>query len=167
MRGVDRWGLRIVVAGLSVCVGATMVVSGTTRRAEDRLRRKLDGLEDALRAEREKNAEAADALHKQSQLADIALENARALEKNLRAERDNAQARAATFACINNLRQIDAAKEMWALANRKVNGDAVVDAEVDQYLVGGGPRCPAGGTYTYGRIGEDPTCSLKDHRLPR
>ena len=31
-----------------------------------------------------------------------------------------------TNACINNLRQIDAAKEQWALANKKVTGDAVV-----------------------------------------
>jgi prepilin-type N-terminal cleavage/methylation domain-containing protein len=69
-------------------------------------------------------------------------------------------------ACINNLRQIDAAKEQWALANGKVNGDAIVQAEVDAYIKGGNPTCPASGTYTYGAVGADPTCSIALHVLP-
>jgi hypothetical protein len=28
------------------------------------------------------------------------------------------------------------------------------------------PVCPAGGTYTIGAIGEPPTCSVPDHKLP-
>lgn len=69
-------------------------------------------------------------------------------------------------ACINNLRQIDAAKEQWALANKKVNGDAVVEAEVNAYIKGGAPDCPADGTYTYAVVGTDPTCSIAGHVLP-
>lgn len=69
-------------------------------------------------------------------------------------------------ACINNLRQIDAAKVQWALENRKVTGDAVVEAEVDQYIKGGAPECPANGTYTYGSVGTDPTCTIGGHVLP-
>ena len=38
---------------------------------------------------------------------------------------------AQTNACINNLRQIDGAKEQWALENKKNQGDAVVVADVD------------------------------------
>ncbi len=68
-------------------------------------------------------------------------------------------------ACINNLRQIDAAKEQWALANKKVTGDAIVQAEVDAYIKKT-PACPASGTYTYGAVSTDPTCSVALHVLP-
>jgi prepilin-type N-terminal cleavage/methylation domain-containing protein len=77
--------------------------------------------------------------------------------------RENSQANA----CINNLRQIDAAKEQWALANNKVMWDAVVDTEVNEYIKGGArPICPADGTYTYGAVGTDPTCDVPGHALP-
>ena len=73
-------------------------------------------------------------------------------------------------ACINNLRQIDAAKEQWALAEKKINGDVLVEAEVNAYIKGGAPEGPADGTYTYGVVGSDPACSLaaapNEHVLP-
>jgi len=63
-------------------------------------------------------------------------------------------------ACVNNLRQIDAAKEQWALENHKKPGDPVVDEEVDAYLRGSArPVCPASGVYTYNPVGVKPTCS--------
>ncbi|MDP2895167.1 MAG: prepilin-type N-terminal cleavage/methylation domain-containing protein [bacterium] len=72
-----------------------------------------------------------------------------------------------TNACINNLRQIDAAKEQWALANKAVTTDAVVDLEVDEYIKSGRPECPADGAYTYGAVGTDPTCDgAASHVLP-
>ncbi len=67
--------------------------------------------------------------------------------------------------CVNNLRQIDAAKEQWALANGKITGDTIFRSDVDSYIEGGGPKCPAGGKYTYGKIGELPKCSLPGHVL--
>ena len=68
--------------------------------------------------------------------------------------------------CINNLRQIDGAKEQWALENKLTNGAPVVIAEVNGYIKGGGPSCPKGGTYTYGAVDEPPRCSIgKDHVL--
>lgn len=71
-------------------------------------------------------------------------------------------------ACIENLRQIEKAKEQWALANNKANGEAVAGAEVNKLIKGGVPECPAGGTYTYGKVGEHPSCDyFKDtHKLP-
>jgi len=69
-------------------------------------------------------------------------------------------------ACINNLRQIDAAKEQWALATKKVSGDPIVQPEVDQYIKGGTPECPAAGAYTYGAVSTDPLCSIATHILP-
>lgn len=69
-------------------------------------------------------------------------------------------------ACVENLRQIEKAKGQWALANKKVTGDAVVEEEVNGYIKGGAPDCPARGTYTYGAVGTDPTCTMKEHELP-
>ena len=70
-------------------------------------------------------------------------------------------------ACINNLRQIDGAKEQWALENQKTNGEPVVVAEVNAYIKGGAPTCPEGGTFTYGVVDEMPRCSIgkADHVL--
>jgi hypothetical protein len=70
-------------------------------------------------------------------------------------------------ACINNLRQIDAAKNQWALEKGKTNGSAVVAADITPYLVGKRmPVCPAGGRYTIGKVGDKPTCSIPGHALP-
>lgn len=63
-------------------------------------------------------------------------------------------------ACINNLRQIDGAKEQWALENKKSAGATTTDTEVDAYIKGGAPKCPGGGSYTYGNVDASPTCSL-------
>jgi len=63
-------------------------------------------------------------------------------------------------ACVSNLRQIDGAKEQWALENRKKPGDPVVDDEVNAYLKGSQrPVCPQGGVYSYNVVGVNPTCS--------
>lgn len=67
--------------------------------------------------------------------------------------------------CINSLRQIDSAKEQWALANGKVTGAAIVEAEVNAYIRKT-PTCPAAGSYTYGAVGTDPSCSVALHVLP-
>lgn len=67
--------------------------------------------------------------------------------------------------CINNLRQIDAAKEQWALAENKNDGAPVDQAGIAEYIRGGIPTCPQGGTYTLGPIGTNPTCSHPGHSL--
>jgi hypothetical protein len=73
-------------------------------------------------------------------------------------------------ACISNLRQIDAAKNQFALENKKTNGDTVTEADLKPYIKldasGNFPKCPAGGKYTIGKIGENPTCSIDGHVLP-
>lgn len=66
--------------------------------------------------------------------------------------------------CISNLRQIDSAKEQWAVENDKNDGDAVVDAEVNAFIKEV-PECKAGGTYTYGAVGTNPTCDQAGHTL--
>jgi hypothetical protein len=70
-------------------------------------------------------------------------------------------------ACINNLRQIDAAKNEWALEKGKTTGDMPTAGDIKVYLMHNRlPVCPAGGTYTIGAVGEPPTCSIPGHKLP-
>jgi prepilin-type N-terminal cleavage/methylation domain-containing protein len=69
-------------------------------------------------------------------------------------------------ACVNNLRQIDGAKEQWALENRASEGAPIVKADVDSYIKGQRePLCPAQGAYTYGNVGVTPVCSIAGHTL--
>ena len=69
--------------------------------------------------------------------------------------------------CINNLRQIDAAKSEWAEEHSKKSGDIPTVADLTPYLKNGVfPTCPAGGSYTIAPAGSDPTCSISDHALP-
>ena len=71
-------------------------------------------------------------------------------------------------ACINNLRQIDGAKEQWALENKKTATDTPVLATdivgTDKYIKVT-PQCPANGTYTVGDMTTKPSCSVTDHTL--
>jgi prepilin-type N-terminal cleavage/methylation domain-containing protein len=70
-------------------------------------------------------------------------------------------------ACINNLRQIDAAKKEWALENGKAGGDVPTMADLTPYFKDGKfPVCPASGTYTIGAVTNPPTCSIPGHKLP-
>ena len=77
-----------------------------------------------------------------------------------------ARTTAQTNACINNLRQIDGAKEQWALEKRAKETDPIVEAEVNEFIKGKiRPLCPAKGTYTYGNVGTNPTCDVAGHAL--
>ena len=77
-------------------------------------------------------------------------------------------------ACINNLRQIDGAKQQWALENKKPASATCTSANVTPYLGRGTsgqyPTCPAGGSYTVGNLATAPVCSLSTaipaHKLP-
>ncbi|MBI4658125.1 MAG: type II secretion system protein [Verrucomicrobia bacterium] len=64
-------------------------------------------------------------------------------------------------ACIQNLKQVDSAKEQWALENKKTEGASTTGSETAiNAFMKSAPTCPGGGTYTYGAIGTSPTCSL-------
>ena len=67
-------------------------------------------------------------------------------------------------ACINNLRQIEAAKEQWALETRQAQGATVVTTDANTYMKAV-PTCPSGGTYVYGVVGTNATCSSSGHVL--
>ena len=74
-------------------------------------------------------------------------------------------------ACINNLRQIDAAANEFALEHGKTNGEAInFPTDLTPYIKlnsqGKIPPCPAGGTYSIKKVGETPTCSLGTNVTP-
>ncbi|MEJ0088705.1 MAG: hypothetical protein WDM80_02985 [Limisphaerales bacterium] len=63
--------------------------------------------------------------------------------------------------CINNLKQIDLAKNQWAIDhNAKTNEVVTMDALTDYLGSTTKLICPSGGTYIIGKISELPTCSL-------
>jgi hypothetical protein len=67
-------------------------------------------------------------------------------------------------ACINNMRQIEAAKNEWALENGISNDVTVTENDITPYIQLNSnssiPPCPSGGTYTIGKVRDLPTCSL-------
>ena len=76
-----------------------------------------------------------------------------------------ARSTAQANACINNLRQIDAAANQFALERGKTNGEAInFPDDLTPYIKlnsqGKIPSCPAGGIYSIKKVGETPTCSL-------
>ena len=71
------------------------------------------------------------------------------------------------FICSQNLRKINAAKWMWVIEHN-ANTNAVLRWEdIHPYITRGPtdplPTCPQRGTYTIGRIGEIPSCSVNEH----
>ena len=69
--------------------------------------------------------------------------------------------------CINNLRQLDGAKEQYVM-----DRGAPINRLQMRDLCGPGkylkepPVCPAGGTYSIGGIGVSPSCTIAVHDFP-
>ena len=76
-----------------------------------------------------------------------------------------ARATSQANACINNLRQIDAAANQFALEKGKTTGSAItLSIDLTPYIklnsANSLPPCPAGGTYACANVGTNPTCTL-------
>ena len=67
-------------------------------------------------------------------------------------------------ACINNLKQIDGAKQQWALENKQT-AEAVPSSQQLAPYFKNVPVCPLGGVYTLGNMESFPTCSIAGHVL--
>ncbi len=77
----------------------------------------------------------------------------------------------ARVTCIENLRRIDSAKQQWALEMGRRAEDTPLWSDLQPYLGGGKeskslPKCPSGGAYTIGKVGEKPKCTVPGHVLP-
>lgn len=66
--------------------------------------------------------------------------------------------------CQSNLRQISAAKDQWAMDNRKGESDEPLAGDlVPGYIKGNDgalPGCPTNGTYEIGTLSAPPACSI-------
>ena len=70
-------------------------------------------------------------------------------------------------ACIANLKQIDGAKQTWALEQKKVGTDTPGTTDLygtDKYIRDE-PSCPAAGTYSPNTVDTKPTCTVAGHTL--
>jgi hypothetical protein len=83
------------------------------------------------------------------------------------------RAKAMKSPCVENLQLIEWCKFRWMSDNHKTTNDTPTwdDLKAELYRHGwtnGIPVCPQGGTYTIGRVGEPPTCSIggSEHSLP-
>jgi hypothetical protein len=77
----------------------------------------------------------------------------------------------AASACINNLRQIDAAANEFALEHNLTNGSPInYPSDLTPFIklnsLGKIPPCPQGGAYGISRVGDPPTCSLGTNITP-
>ena len=84
-----------------------------------------------------------------------------------------ARATSQANACINNLRQIDAAANQFALENKKTTGASITyPSDLTPYIkLDSGsniPSCPAGGSYSVGTVGAIPqvSCNLANSVTP-
>jgi hypothetical protein len=83
---------------------------------------------------------------------------------------DKASASNATI-CQRNLKNIDIAKEQWALDNKKSAdmvptwNDLLGATTPSAPYLSGMPKCPDGGTYTLNAVSKNPTCSIPGHTL--
>lgn len=72
-------------------------------------------------------------------------------------------------ACVSNLKQIDAAKQQWAMDNNKGPTETPEWRDIvgpDRYIKGNPDTfptstCPSGGTYTMNDVSTPPQCSME------
>ncbi len=70
-----------------------------------------------------------------------------------------------TNSCIASLKQIDSAKEQWAMDLNKTNGSTPTWADLAPGYIREQPVCPTSGTYTIQPMGTLPTCTIGGHLL--
>ncbi len=73
-----------------------------------------------------------------------------------------------TFQCINNLLQIEAAKNQWALEHDAKKGATPTVQDLLPYLQDRTfPTCPAGGVYSIKPVATRATCTIQGHVIPK
>lgn len=143
--------------------------------APDELARLKESKDELLRLRNQVRQLSADKsqLSQQAQAAKSAAEQAQAQAQALTQAQSQALAKvqeqasvAVATACHNQLRQLDSAKQQWALEQQKPAAAIPTDKELAPYLAGQVvPVCPGGGKYTLGNLATLPTCSVAGHVL--
>jgi prepilin-type N-terminal cleavage/methylation domain-containing protein len=70
--------------------------------------------------------------------------------------------------CIENLQQIETAKQLWAIETNAAKDQAPDEVDLvgpDLYLKSM-PLCPGGGQYDFLTVAERPICTIAGHVLP-
>jgi len=75
--------------------------------------------------------------------------------------------------CILNLKEMDGAKEQCAMERRSAPGEDISGYVIGipsptkplQFYLKSMPICPSGGTYSFGVVGVNPSCSISGHVL--
>lgn len=78
-----------------------------------------------------------------------------------------ARTTASRSVCLAALKQIESAKEQWAVEHKKSGGDTALDDDLfglDKYLKYK-PKCPEGGSYLINANHAKPACSVAGHTL--
>ena len=113
----------------------------------------------------ESNEELRRALEGMSHTLSISL--AQIMRKNNPAEFEKQMSDRHRMICILNLKQIDGAKEQWAIDNK--TGEKAIPTKSDLYgtdlYILGEPSCPANGVYSINAVNELPVCSIDGHSL--
>jgi len=116
----------------------------------------------AKQAQSAKSALAGAQQQQVQQLQQLQTEN-----QQLRGSAQQAQQIDLLNACINNLRQLDGAKQQWALETQKTETAVPTAQDIAPYLKDGLiPACPAAGKYSINAVNVLPTCSVAGHALP-
>jgi prepilin-type N-terminal cleavage/methylation domain-containing protein len=63
-------------------------------------------------------------------------------------------------ACQGNLKQMESAKEQWAMDTRAAAGAAVTQADIVPNYMKSMPTCPSSGAYTIGDLNTTPVCAV-------
>ena len=68
-------------------------------------------------------------------------------------------------ACIANLKQIDGAKQTWALETKQVSSATGTASDLygPTLYIRDTPACPANGAYTIGIVSAKPLCNISGH----
>ncbi|HZV36903.1 MAG TPA: hypothetical protein VFB72_20165 [Verrucomicrobiae bacterium] len=141
---------------------------GENQRAKDQIKKLNTQLAAAQAKDAAAQAESAKAQEAQQQAAQLANENQALRNQAQQIASEERVAAEQHAVCINNLRQIDGAKQQWALENKKTADAVPTAADLAPYLPNINQMvCPAGGTYTINAVGVPPTCSVPSHTLPK
>jgi len=156
-------GLRAENAQLKQGPDANSELARLRKENEDllRLRREVS----QLRAENERlTTELQKATGKSVQTQQqMAAEN-----QNLRAQALAAQAQARMMTCMDNLREIEAAKQRWAMEKQQTPNAFPTLVDLAPFLPGRAlPVCPAGGTYSINSMSSVAGCSIAGHVISK
>ncbi len=76
------------------------------------------------------------------------------------------RARSTEKACLSNLRELEEAKEQWAMEYSKPSTSTPSQDDLYPTFLHSWPTCPMAGTYTLGNMSTRPTCDYVGHQLP-